>query len=82
MEDYRILQKDIDAIDKWIQNIPMQCNSSKSKFIVLSRKKNGHKDPCILLNGNRLKEVSHHKYLGVHIIPLISLGLCILAMYI
>ncbi len=65
--DYRFLQRDIEAVARWIQRLNLQFNTNKCKFMVLSRKKSSIEPPAIILNGLPIERVSQFKYLGVRI---------------
>ncbi len=68
-EDYLLLQRDIDAIAKWISNLHLNFNVKKCKYMVLSRKRSSVHvaPPALLLKGLPLERVSEFKYLGVRI---------------
>ncbi len=61
-EDYLLLQRDIDAIAKWISNLHLNFNVQ-----VYGPLKETVAPPELLLNGLPLERVSEFKYLDVHI---------------
>ncbi len=66
--DYELLQKDIDAISRWISAIHMQFNAQKCKFMLLffSRKRSNDAFPNTLsIDGVPLQKADAYKYLGV-----------------
>ncbi len=65
--DYRFLQRDIEAVARWIQSLNLQFNTNKCKFMVLSRRRSSIEPPAIILSGLPIERVSQFKYLGVHI---------------
>lgn len=66
-DDYRLLLRDIEAVARWIQNLNLQFNISKCKYMVISRRNSSIEPPAIVLNGLPLERVSSFKYLGVHV---------------
>ena len=64
--DYELLQKDIDAITRWISAIHMQFNAQKCKFMLFSRKRSIDAPPVTLsIDGIPLQKADAYKYLGV-----------------
>ena len=73
--DYVNLQTDANAIQDWVNFNHMSLNSSKCKFMLISRKRNRMTNPpTITINGNTLETVPTFKYLGL-LLHLICLGL-------
>ena len=64
-EDYWLLQQDISAIATWIADNHLQFNTSKCKYMTISRKRAKVLPPTINLNGIPLDRVTEFKYLGV-----------------
>ena len=64
-EDYWLLQQDINAIAMWIANNHLQFNTSKCKYMTISRKRAKWLPPTINLNGIPLDRVTEFKYLGI-----------------
>ena len=64
-EDYWLLQQDINAIAMWIVNNHLQFNTSKCKYMTISRKRAKESAPTINLNGIPLDRVTEFKYLGI-----------------
>ena len=64
-EDYWLLQQDINAIATWIADNHLQFNTSKCKYMTISRKRAKELPPTINLNGIPLDRVTEFKYLGV-----------------
>ena len=63
--DYELLQKDIDAITRWISAIHMQFNGQKCKFMVFSRKHSIDAPPVTLsIDGIPLQKAEAYNYLG------------------
>ena len=65
LEDYVELQQDIDLLFHWAQNNSMAFNTSKCKYMVVSRKHNPSLPPTLCLGGTPLERVHMYKYLGV-----------------
>jgi len=64
--DYVNLQSDANAIQDWVNFNHMTLNSSKCKFMLISRKRNRMTNPpTITINGNALETVPTFKYLGL-----------------
>ena len=64
--DYVNLQTDANAIQDWVNFNHMSLNSSKCKFMLISRKRNRMTNPpTITINGNTLETVPTFKYLGL-----------------
>ena len=69
-EDYWLLQQDINAVARWISGNHLQFNSSKCKYMTLSRKRASDLPPpinLINLNSLPLDRVTEFKYLGLRI---------------
>ena len=60
------LQSDANAIQGWVNFNHMSLNSSKCKFMLISRKRNRMTNPpTITISGNALETVPTFKYLGL-----------------
>ncbi len=53
--DYRLLQRDIEAVARWVSNLHLQFNANKCKYMIMSRKRTHLEPPVLLLNGTALK---------------------------
>ena len=62
--DYKMLQKDLDIINKWADNWQMTLNLSKCKLVRVTNKKHPLKH-CYYLRAEQIKSVPHAKYLSV-----------------
>ena len=72
-EDYVALQSDIDALSNWTTRNFMTFNTTKCKFMLISRKRSHYVPTTPLsLNGCILEKVPSFKYLGM----IISSDLC------
>ena len=64
--DYCCLRDDIAAIETWSVNNNLQFNTSKCKYMIISRKRNPVTPTSpLLLNGTPMEEVETFKYLGL-----------------
>jgi len=57
-------QGDVDLVANWVKSNHLSLNVSKSKLMFITRSRS-HQCPLILLQGARLEQVHHFKYLGV-----------------
>ena len=64
-EDFAALQNDIDKLESWTTTNLLQFNTSKCKYMVVSRKRAGLLPPPLTLKGQLLQQVDHFKYLGL-----------------
>ena len=64
-EDFAALQNDIDKLEFWTATNQLQFNTSKCKYMVVSRKRAGILPPPLTLQGQLLQQVDHFKYLGL-----------------
>ena len=66
--DFRLLQQDIDNISSWTSVNHLMLNSTKCKYMVISRKRQPPTptDP-LLVNHSQLEKVTTLKYIGVWI---------------
>ena len=69
-----LLQRDLDSISSWPTSHLLQLNSSKSKYIIFSRKSPSLFDgfPSLEISSSSIKRVSSFRYLGVLLIPTLS----------
>ena len=66
--DYELLQRDINAISRWISDLCMQFNVQKCKYMVFSRKRSIVPSLCGLsIDDLPLEKVDVYKYLGVYL---------------
>ena len=64
--DYDILQDSVNQIGQWSANNYLSFNTSKSKYMIVSRKPDPPQPDCQLqLSGSLLERVERYKYLGV-----------------
>ncbi len=64
--DYRALQDDLNAIENWTSVNCLQFNTSKCKYMVISRRRGPDmRIPPLMLNGVPLERVETFKYLGL-----------------
>ena len=60
------LRDDIAAVETWSVNNSLQFNTSKCKYMIISRKRNPVTPTSpLLLNGTSMDEVEIFKYLGL-----------------
>ena len=65
MNDIAEIQRDIELVDSWSVNNHLQPNALKTKYMIISRKRQKRNYPHLFLNGSQLEQVSRYKYLGV-----------------
>ena len=65
MNDLAEIQRDIELVDSWSVNNHLQPNALKTKYMIISRKRQRRSYPHLFLNGLQLEQVSRYKYLGV-----------------
>lgn len=65
--DHVILQSDLDNISSWCDTWLMKLNTTKCKFMRISRHASDATPTVYSLNDAPLTQVSSYKYLGVHI---------------
>ena len=66
--DYVDLQSDIDSLNNWVSSNHLDFNTSKCKFMLVTRKKKPSHPPPLRLQSSSLERVESIKYLG----PLLS----------
>ncbi|MEW8548517.1 MAG: reverse transcriptase family protein [Candidatus Thiodiazotropha sp.] len=64
-ETATILNDDLETIHKWAETWLVKFNPSKSESLILSRKTNANLHPPLVMNNEHIKEVTHHKHLGL-----------------
>ena len=64
-EDFLHLQHDISLIENWVKCNHLNLNSTKCKYMVISRKKNPSLPQTLTLGGSDLERVECFKYLGL-----------------
>ena len=65
MEDFHYLQHDISAIEGWVSSNYLTLNSTKSKYMIVSRKANPSSPAGLPLGNSNLEKVECFKYLGL-----------------
>ena len=65
MNDIAEIQRDIELVDSWSVNNHLQPNALKTKYMIISRKRQKRNYSHLFLNGSQLEQVSRYKYLGV-----------------
>ena len=65
--DMCLLQTDLDSISSWLSSHLLQLNSSKSKYIIFSRKPPSYFDvfPSLSISSSPIERVATFRYLGV-----------------
>ena len=69
-----LLQRDLDSISSWLTSHLLQLNSSKSKYIIFSRKSPSLFDgfPSLEISSSSIERVSSFRYLGVLLTPTLT----------
>ena len=71
--DMELVQQGIDNVGDWVNDNNFCLNSSKCKFMIVSKlKSRGIQDPILKLHDNQLEQVTEYKYLGVTITNTLS----------
>lgn len=65
--DYADLQKDIDNLTNWVTANHLAFNTSKCKYMLLSRKKYPSYPPVLKINSSLVERVYSYKYLGLRL---------------
>ena len=64
--DLEVVQQGVNNVSDWVHANNLQLNSSKCKFMIVSRlRSRGIQAPALELNGHQLEKVLEYKYLGV-----------------
>ena len=63
--DYVDLQSDIDSLNNWVSSNHLDFNTSKCKFMLITRKKKPSHPPPLRLQSSSLEQVESIKYLGL-----------------
>ena len=66
-ETARIMNADLEIINKWANTWLVKFNPSKSESLLISRKVNRAVHPPLTMNSENIKEVEHQKRLGIYI---------------
>ena len=68
VSDYLLIQQDIDALQDWLKYNHLDLNSTKCKYMTISRKRTSLQPVfCLSISGHPLERVTAFKYLGVWI---------------
>ena len=68
VSDYLLIQQDIDALQDWLKYNYLDLNSTKCKYMTISRKRTSLQPVlCLSISGHPLERVTAFKYLGVWI---------------
>ena len=59
------LNKDLDTISSWANQWLVSFNPNKTESMVISKRTVGDRHPPLLMNDVQIREVEHHKHLGV-----------------
>ena len=66
--DATLFQADVNLVNDWVCNNHLTINTNKTKFMLISRRRNLPKNfPPLYINNIQIEHVSHFKYLGVWI---------------
>ena len=65
--DFNILQSDVDAVNNWVNENHLCFNTTKCKYMLITRKKRPRPmdPPAIFINGIPIDMVDSYKYLGL-----------------
>ena len=67
--DFAELQADIDSLNTWVTDNHLTFNSSKCKYMLISRKQTVTCLPDLKLDVSSLEQVYSYKYLGLNLTP-------------
>ena len=71
--DMELVQQGIDNVSDWVEDNNLCLNSTKCKFMIISKLRNrGVQNPTLILHNNPLEQVTEYKYLGVIITSTLS----------
>ena len=70
--DFAELQADIDSLNTWVTDNHLTFNSSKCKYMLISRKRRVTSPPDLKLDVSSLEQVYSYKYLGLNLTPNLS----------
>lgn len=73
-EDYHQLQDDVSMIEDWVNCNYLTLNSTKCKYMVVSRKRCPSAPESLILNGAEMEKVGCFKYLGLLLSSDMSFG--------
>ena len=65
--DYVELQKDVDTLNNWVTTNHLSFNTSKCKYMLISRKKYPSHPPTLVIGSSTLERVYSYKYLGLRL---------------
>ena len=72
-DDMELVQKGIDNVCDWVKDNNLCLNSSKCKFMTVSKfRSRGIQNPKLMLYNNLFEQVAEYKYLGVTITIVVS----------
>jgi len=63
--DYVEMQKDVDTLNNWMTTNHLSFNTSKCKYMLISRKKYPSHPPTLVIGSSTLERVYSYKYLGL-----------------
>ena len=63
--DFNIPQSDVDVVNNWVNENRLCFNTTKCKYMLITRKKRPMHPPAILINGMPIDMVDSYKYLGL-----------------
>ena len=64
-DDYTDFQSDLDSVCTWVSSAGLRLNPSKTKFMLVSRKKTPTRPPPLSATGSPVAQVDSFTYLGV-----------------
>ena len=66
-ETARMMNADLEIINKWAKTRLVKFSPSKSELLLISRNVNRAVHPPLTMDSEIIKEVEHHKHLGIYI---------------
>ena len=80
--DMELVQQGIDNVSDWVEDNNLCLNSTKCKFMIISKLRNrGVQNPMLTLHNNPLEQVTEYKYLGIIITSTLSWSIPISVLY-
>ena len=77
-----LVQQGIDNVSDWVEDNNLCLNSTKCKFMIISKLRNrGVQNPMLTLHNNPLEQVTEYKYLGIIITSTLSWSIPISVLY-
>ena len=64
---HKNLQTELEFINLWVQANSLTINTSKTNYILFQNRSLNYQMPPLFMEGNIVKNVTHIKFLGVHI---------------